>query len=79
MANKINNDKSITHECNVLSNLLNNMKHVKSKNSHYSPILQGCMNTCSGEAKLRNFRILLDRGSTSPIVMGKLKSKLKQK
>ena len=37
------------------------------------------MNTCGGKAKLKIFRILLDRGSTSPIVMGKLKSKLKEK
>ena len=55
MSNKINNDKSLTRECNVLSNLLNNMKHVKSKNSNYSPILQGCMNTRIGRSKLTNF------------------------
>ena len=47
MKNKINNDKSITHECNVLSTILNPIKHAKSKDSHSSPILQGCMNTRS--------------------------------
>ena len=29
MGNKINNDKSLTHECNVLSNLLNTIKWAK--------------------------------------------------
>ena len=53
MENKINNDKSLTHECNLLSNILNPMKRTKSKNSHYSPILQGCMNTLSGKEKFR--------------------------
>ena len=37
------------------------------------------MNTRSALAKFRNFQILLDSGSSSNIVMGKLKSKLKQK
>ena len=37
------------------------------------------MNTCSGKAKFRNFRVLLDSGSSSTIVMGKLTSKLKEK
>ena len=78
MSNKINNDKSLTHECNVLSNLLNTMKHAKSKNGHYSPILQGCMNTRIGRAKLTNFRIILVIRISSKIVMGKLTSKLKE-
>ena len=43
MENKINNDKSLTNECNVLSNPLGTIK--RAKQSHYSPILQGCMNT----------------------------------
>ena len=33
------------------------------------------MNTCSGKAKFNNFQILLDSGSSSTIVMGKLTSK----
>ena len=33
MANQINNDKSLTHEFNVLSNILNTMKHAKLKYS----------------------------------------------
>ena len=31
MENNINNDKNLTRECNVLSNLLNPMKRAKSK------------------------------------------------
>ena len=31
MENKINNNKSLTHDCNVLYNPLNPMKHEKSK------------------------------------------------
>ena len=56
MSNKINKDKIFTHEWNLLSNILNPMKCAKSKNSHYSPILQGCMNTHSGRENLENFR-----------------------
>ena len=37
------------------------------------------MNTRSGKANFKNFRILLDSGSSSTIVMGKLTSKLKSK
>ena len=78
MENNINNDKILTHECNELSNLLNTTKRKKSKNSHYSPILKGCMNNRSGTAKFRNFRIILDSGNSSTIVIGKLTSKLKE-
>ena len=37
------------------------------------------INTHSGRAKFKNFQILMDRGSSSMIVMGKLRSKLKTK
>ena len=77
MENNINKDKSIIHECNILTNILNPKKHAKSKYNHYSPILQGCMNTCSGRALFRNFRILLDSGIISKIAMVNLASKLK--
>ena len=77
MANNINNNKSLPHECNVLSNILNPMR--RAKNCHYSPTLQGCMNTHSGRAKFICFSILLDSGSSSKIVMGKMTSKLKGK
>ena len=71
MANKINNYLSLTHECNILHNIVNTMKHAKSKDSHYSLILQGCMNTRSGRAKFRKIIILFDSGSSSIIVMFK--------
>ena len=73
----INN--SIKRECNVLYNFLNPTKFAGTKNIHYSPILQGCMNTRSGREKLKKFRILLDSGSSLTIVMVKLTSKLKSK
>ena len=79
MANKVSKDSSITHVCNVLSNLLNPTKHAISKIDNYSPILQGCMNTLSGSEKFRKFRILLDIRISSTIVMGKMESKIKQK
>ena len=79
MEKKINKYKSISHKCNVLTNLLNPTKRAKSKYDHYSPILQGCTNTRSGRAKFINFQIILDRGSSSKIVMGNMASKTKQK
>ena len=79
MANKRNNDKILTHECNVISNLLNTMKREKSKNSNHSPKIQGCINTRSGTSKFGLFWILLGSGSSSTIVIGKLTSKIKGK
>ena len=73
------NDKSITHECNVLTNILNPIKGTISKNSHYSPILQGFINTLSGRANFRNFRILLEIGSSYTLLMVNMTSKLKPK
>ena len=37
------------------------------------------MNTHSGKSRFKNFRILMDSGSSSTIVIGKLTSKLKSK
>ena len=76
--NKINNDKSIVHYWNILTVILNPTKRSKTK-SHYSPLLKGRMNTRSGRALFRNFRILLDSGICSTITMGKLTEKLKPK
>ena len=41
MENNMNKEKSITHECNVLTNLFNAIKCAKPKNSHYSPVVKG--------------------------------------
>ena len=35
-------------ECNLLHDIINNPKRAKNINSHYSPILHGCMNTRKG-------------------------------
>ena len=45
-------------------------------NSHYSPILHGCMNTKKGRAKFKKFQILLDSGCSSMIVIIRLVEKL---
>ena len=42
--NKVN---KIT-ECNLLHDIINTPKRTKNVNSHYSPILHGCMNTRKG-------------------------------
>ena len=79
MENKRNSIINNRHKCIVIPNILCPTKHAKTKNSHYSPILQECMNNCSGISKFRNFRIILDRGGSQTTNMGKLMSKLKQK
>ena len=78
IANNKNKNKSIVHECNILTDLLNPKKCAKT-NSHYSPILQRFMNTRSGRALFRDFRILLDSRSISTIIMGKLTKTIKPK
>ena len=50
------------------------LKNEKYKISHYSPILQGCMNTRSRRETFRSFLILLDGRSSSTIVVGNLAS-----
>ena len=67
-----NNEVEIISECNLLHDIINPPKTAKILNSHYSPILRGCMNTRKGEAKFKNFRIILDNGCSSAIVMGGL-------
>ena len=78
MINKINTDTSIVHAFNILIDILNPTTRAKTK-SHYSPIIQVCINTRSGRALFRNFRILLDSGIASTIIMVKLTEKLKPK
>ena len=75
----INKDNIIKNECNVISNILNTTKREKYKISHYSPILQGCINTSSGRENFIYVHNLLYRRSSSTVVIGKLTSKLKQK
>ena len=63
-------------ECNLLHDIINPPKLTKSLNRHYSPIIHGCMNTRKYKEKFKNFRILLDSGCSSTIVMGRLVKKL---
>ena len=74
--NRINdihdNEVNKIYECNLLHDILNPSKLTKNINSHYSPILHGFMNTIKGKAKFNNFRILLNSGCSSTIVMLRL-------
>ena len=70
-----NNEVKNISECNLLHDIINPSKRTKNLNSHYSPILHGCMNTRKGKSKFKNFRILLDSGCNSTIVMGRLVKK----
>ena len=63
-------------ECNLLHDTINTPKCAGKLNSHYSPILHGCMNTKTGIAKLKNICILLSCGCSSTIVIGRLVKKL---
>ena len=53
------NDK---HKCNLLIGIIENTKRVKNKNSHYSTILNVCMNTFKGIPEYNKLRIILYGG-----------------
>ena len=59
-------------EYNLLRDIINPPKRDKILNSHYSPIIHGCMNTRHGRAKFKNFQILLESGCSSNILMVRL-------
>ena len=63
-------------ETNLLHDTINSPKRNKYLNSHYSPIIHGCINTRNVKAKFKNFRILLDSGCSYKIIMGRLIQKL---
>ena len=63
-------------KCNLLHYIINPPKRDKNLNTHYSPILHGCMNTRKVRANFNNFKILLDSGYSSTIVMGRIVEKL---
>ena len=67
-----NNNISAKNKFTIPSNFLNPKKRAKPKNSYYSPKLNGCMNTHSGEANFPSFQILLEIVRSSTIAMGKL-------
>ena len=66
-------------ECNLLHDILNPPKHNKILNIHYSPILQGYINICKGEAKFKNFQILLDSVCSSTIIMVRPTKKISER
>ena len=70
-----NNDVNNIAECNLLHGIINYPKRAKNLNSHYSPILHGCMNNRGGKERFKNFQILLESGCSSIIVMGRLVKK----
>ena len=49
--NKLNN----IAEFNLLHDIINTTKRTKLLNSHYSPIIHGCMNNRKGKAKFKKF------------------------
>ena len=70
-----NNEVNNIAEFNLLYDIINPPKRAKNLNSHYDPILHGCMNTRKVKAKFKNFRILLDSGCSSTTLMGRLVKK----
>ena len=63
-------------ECNLIHDIINLPKRSKILNTHYYPILHGCMNTRNVRGEFKNFRIILDSGCISTILMGRLVKKL---
>ena len=57
-----NNKVKNIAELNLLHDIINPTKGAKKLNSHYYPILHGCINNRNGKAKFKNFHILLDSG-----------------
>ena len=62
-------------EWNLLNDILNPLKWTKKLDRDDSPITYVCMNTWKGRGKFKNFRILLDIGCSSTIVMISLTEK----
>ena len=81
--NEINNihDNEVNNiaEFNLPRDTFSTYKRTKILNINYSPILRGFVNTCRGKAKFNNFRILLDSGCNSTVVMRSVITKLTPK
>ena len=73
--NKVNN----MDEFNLLHDIPNTFKHSKNINSHYSPIMNGCMNTFRGKEKFKMSLVLLDIVYISDIGTRRLMKRLKTK
>ena len=61
-------------EWNLLHDIINPTKRTQ-KNSHYSPIINVCMNTRHYRVKYKKFWIILDCGCSSTIVTGRVSEK----
>ena len=59
-------------KCSLLHDIINPLKRAKILHVHYSPILHGFMNTRKVKAKFKNFRVLLDSGFSSNILIGRI-------
>ena len=59
-------------EQNLLHDTISSHKRTKHIKINYFPILHECMNSCRGKARFNNFRILLESGFSSMIVMIRL-------
>ena len=75
--NRIHNNKlNNIVECNLLHDIINLSKRAENINSHYYPILHGCMNTRKCIEIFKNIRILLDIVFSSMVFMRRLINKL---
>ena len=52
-------------ECNLLHDIIITPKSTKNINSHYSPIINGCIKIKRGKAKFNNLHVLFDSGCSS--------------
>ena len=71
-----NNELKNIAECNLLHDMINPPKRAKNLNIHYSPIINGCMNTRKGKTRFKNFRIIFDSGCSYTIVTRRIIKKL---
>ena len=63
-------------ERSLLHDIINPTKRAKNINIHYYTILHLCMNTRKGRARFKNFRIFVDSGCSSTIIMRRLVEKI---
>ena len=63
-------------ECYLLPGIINPPKRAKNINSHYYPILYGCMNTRKDRLRFKKFWIILDSGCSFTIVTVRIVEKL---
>ena len=72
------NDNEVKNisECNLLHDIINPPERTKNINSHYSPILHGCMSNRKGRAQFKKFLIILDNGCIYTIVTRRILQKL---